>query len=199
LNMPFWSFLGGLILGKAFIKVGGQSVFFCGLFGNGFFEKFIGLVRSLEERLDKGWRLAETLTSARSDLMRNFKKQQRFSPDALFAQYKGRLNSTALETMYTAEKDVTPVVSRVMKEWDKNKDGALSLKEIAGAVSKTDGKMSLSSLDPGAPGSLVSVLMKGAWNLLLIIIVVFFAKGIIEHFAQNEEEEEKKSAKKKTK
>merc|ERR1712118_605788 len=75
-----------------------------------------------------------------------------------------------------------------MKEWDKNKDGALSLKEIAGAVSKTDGKMSLSSLDPGAPGSLVSVLMKGAWNLLLIMIVVFFAKGIIEHFAQNEEE-----------
>jgi membrane protein YqaA with SNARE-associated domain len=199
LNMPFWSFLGGLILGKAFIKVGGQSVFFCGLFGNGFFEKFIGLVRSLEERLDKGWRIAETLSSKRSDLMRNFKKQQRFFPDVLFAQYKEGLNSTALETMYTAETDVTPVVSRVMKEWDKNKDGTLSLKEIAGAVSKTDGKMSLSSLDPGAPGSFVSVLMKGAWNLLLIIIVVFFAKGIIEHFAQNEEEEEKKSAKKKTK
>jgi len=130
---------------------------------------------------------------------RNFKKQQRFFPDVLFAQYKEGLNSTALETMYTAETDVTPVVSRVMKEWDKNKDGTLSLKEIAGAVSKTDGKMSLSSLDPGAPGSFVSVLMKGAWNLLLIIIVVFFAKGIIEHFAQNEEEEEKKSAKKKTK
>ena len=29
----------------------------------------------------------------------------------------------------------------------------------------------------------VSVLMKGAWNLLLIIIVVFFAKGIVEHVA----------------
>merc|ERR1719460_2547481 len=99
--------------------------------------------------------------------------------------------------MYKDEKDVAPIVSRVMKEWDANKDGKLVLEEIAGAISGTDGKMSLSSLDPGAPGSIATLLFKGAWSLLLVALVFFFTKGILEHFAQSEEEEEKASSKKK--
>jgi membrane protein YqaA with SNARE-associated domain len=194
LNMPFWSFLGGLIVGKAMIKVGGQSVFFCGLFGNDFFTVFTGLVGSLDF---KNWGLAKKMTDKRAELMMAFKKQQRLVPDTFFKKYKGGLDREALEAMFKDEKEVVPIVSRVMKEWDANKDGKLVLDEIAGAISGTDGKMSLSSLDPGAPGSIATMLFKGAWNLLLVTIVFFFTKGIIEHFAQNEEEEEKANSKKK--
>merc|ERR1719171_2867214 len=137
------------------------------------------------------------MISKRADLMLSFKKQQRLVPEALFKQYKGGLDRKALEALYTDEKDVAPIVSRVMKEWDANKDGKLVLGEIAGAISGTDGKMSLSSLDPGAPGSIATMLFKGAWNLLLVTIVFFFTKGIIEHFAQNEEEDENAASKKK--
>jgi membrane protein YqaA with SNARE-associated domain len=205
LNMPFFSFLGGLVVGKAFIKVGMQAIFFCGLFGPGSFTVFTGLVKSLDSAfcrafgLAENFGLAEKMTAARSDLMRNFKKQQRMFPETLFAKTKGGLDRKALETLYKDEKEVAPIVSRVMKEWDANADGKLSLTEIGGAISGTDGKLSMASLDPGAPGTLVSMLMKGAWNLLLVSLVFFFTKGIIEHFAQTEEEEEKASAKKKTK
>jgi hypothetical protein len=192
--MPFFQFLGGLVVGKAIIKVGGQSIFFCGLFGNDFFELVTGFVRSLDF---KKWGIADTMKAKRADLIANFKKQQRLDPKRVLEKYKGALDRTALKDMYNKEKDVAPIVSRVMKEWDANKDGKLGLEEIAGAISKTDGKMSLSSLDPGAPGSMATMLFKGAWSLLLVALVFFFAKGILEHFAQSEEEEEKASSKKK--
>merc|ERR1719247_1490637 len=156
LNMPFFSFLGGLVVGKAFIKVGMQAIFFCGLFGPGFFDIVVTIVRSVSEYVPmlKKAKIAATMKAKRSELMLKFKREKRILPP------KGGLDRKALETLYKDEKDAGKVVSRVMKGWDANKDGKLSVEEISGAIWQKerslaspfggDGMMSRSSLDPAA-------------------------------------------------
>ncbi|CAK9027702.1 unnamed protein product [Durusdinium trenchii] len=58
------------------------------------------------------------------------------------------------------------IAHRVLKEWDKDGDKAISVSEAQCAASVTDGKISLSSLDPGAPTSFLKATWRGVLGAL---------------------------------
>eukprot|EP00913_Durusdinium_trenchii_P016299 g15318.t1 len=146
-----------------------------------------------------------------------------FPPEHLFHNDDDkRLEFDEICKLYDNEEEdkMKEIAHRVLKEWDKDGDkdrgskggdagrdltrgvdGAISVSEAQCAASVTDGKISLSSLDPGAPTSFLKV----CWELFIAGLVLYFVVSIMNQMAQSKQaeydeakvEELKKKSKKK--
>mmetsp|Transcript_90514 Transcript_90514/g.256367 ORF Transcript_90514/g.256367 Transcript_90514/m.256367 type:complete len:506 (+) Transcript_90514:70-1587(+) len=187
--MPFWTFLIATCCGKGIVKVNLQAVVFVILFGSTFFQWLLSGLESfngaLQGAIGRDLRLRELVEGLRSKLIRQFEQQSRFAPEKLFEGRGDRLNLAAIEQVYSKHDDKQAVARRVLQEWDANSDGGVSVAELRTAASRTDGKVSLSSLDPGKGTSALSML----WELLIVGLVLFFLFSVIEQLARTKQQE----------
>jgi len=75
---------------------------------------------------------------------------------------------------------------RVLAHLDTDGDGALGVAELEMAQSRTDGKLSLASIDPGE-GGLFS--LGNLWNGFLALLILFFIVKIVEQVAKVQQNE----------
>ena len=208
LLMPFWTFFIATSLGKGVVKTNGQAVVFVNLFGSTAFEvllKGFDYINSLiEAMIGKDLQLRSVVSTNRAKLLASFQKHSRFPPEHLFHRDDDqKLEFDEICKLYDTEEEgkMKEIASRVLLEWDKNGDQSLCVNEVKNAASVTDGKISLSSLDPGAPTSPLKV----AWELFVAGLVLYFVVSIMNQMAQSKQaeydevkvEELKKSKKKK--
>jgi membrane protein YqaA with SNARE-associated domain len=76
--------------------------------------------------------------------------------------------------------------ARVMADLDADGSGTLNAVELEGAQSRTDGKLSLASIDPGE-GGLLS--LGNVWNGFIAALVLFFVVTIVEQVAKARQDE----------
>lgn len=206
LRIPFWTFFIATAMGKGLVKVNGQAVVFTNLFGSDAFKVMLrgidslnGVVKSVTSH-DFG--LAGKASGLRAKLLAKFQEQSRFRPEKLFQDGAQKLDLAAVEKLYANNEDASTIASRVLSHWDADGDKVISLSEAQLAASRTDGKTSLSGLDPGAPTSF----LKMAWELFIVGLVLFFVISIVNQMAATKQQEydeaeveelKKKSAKKK--
>merc|ERR1712228_673373 len=81
--------------------------------------------------------------------------------------------------------DNESIATRVLKQWDANGDGQLSLAELKSAASRTDGKVSLGSLDPGTGSSIFKTL----WEIFIVGLILFFVCSVVEQLARTKQSE----------
>lgn len=188
LLMPFWTFFIACILGKGVVKVNLQAAFFVNLFGSNFFRILCEAVDRVNAVLTgavgKDLGLRQLLEKARRKLVSKFEMQSRFVPSKLFATEE-TLNSTAIAKLYRKLDDSEVVAARVLSEWDANGDGNLTAAELEGAASRTDGMISLSSLDPGKGTGI----LKMCWELFIVGLILFFVFSVVEQLAQSKQAE----------
>mmetsp|Transcript_10404 Transcript_10404/g.24931 ORF Transcript_10404/g.24931 Transcript_10404/m.24931 type:complete len:501 (+) Transcript_10404:2-1504(+) len=188
LLMPFWTFFIATALGKGVVKVNGQAFFFVNLFGSGFFKVLLSLIDSVNSSLEgivgKDLGLSQTVVKFRNKLLSQFELQSRVSPEKLFAG-RSELNLEALRTLYSKYEGSDAIADRVLAEWDTSKDGKLSLAELQKAASRTDGMVSLGSLDPGAGTSI----LKMCWELFVVSLVLYFVVSILNQLARMKQQE----------
>mmetsp|Transcript_80957 Transcript_80957/g.262223 ORF Transcript_80957/g.262223 Transcript_80957/m.262223 type:complete len:500 (-) Transcript_80957:473-1972(-) len=187
--MPFWTFFIATCCGKGIVKVNLQAVFFVALFGSAFFQIMLSGLDSfngaLQNLVGRDFQLKLLAEKGRQKLVRQFEQQSRFLPEKLF-EGKGRnLDLAGLRQVYTKHDDSEAIAKRVLQEWDTNRDSKLSVKEITEAASRTDGKISLSSLDPGAGTGVFKML----WELLIVGLVLFFLFSVIDQLARSKQQE----------
>jgi hypothetical protein len=195
--MPFWTFLIATILGKGFVKVNGQGAFFINLFGRDAFQVMLSALGNFDEWiksiLGKTFGLAKLVEKKRGELILSFKMQTRIKPAELFAKKSsGSLGMADIQAFYKNGADPAAadgaskvIAQRVLKEWDANKNGQLSLEEVGKAVSKTDKKLSLGSLDPGKPTSIFKV----AFELFIFALILYFVVSIVDQCAKAKQQE----------
>lgn len=182
LLMPFWTFFGATLLGKSVVKTTGQAFFFIGLFGKEFFMKVSALVQQ-----HLGPDSSKFLSERREVVIRMFKKQDRFTPQALIAKFSDggkKLSKKNLTDMFSQfskpDDDVSVAVTNAIEHWDENKDGSLSLEELKPACNY-DGKLSLGALDPKNTS-----LLGKAWDMFILCLICYFFLSIIDHLAASE-------------
>jgi len=187
LLMPFWTFFVACCLGKGIIKVNGQAMFFVNLFGSAAFQIMLSGLDTVNGALtgivgkDLGLRaLAE---KGRTSLILKFEQQSRFPAQKLFSNGESRLDLDAVKRVFSKWDDSDVLAKRVIQAWDTNKDGALVLSELEGAASVTDGKISLSSLDPGTGTSVLKTL----WELFIVGLILFFVFSVVNQLAQSKQ------------
>lgn len=187
--MNFWTFFIACSLGKGVVKVNSQAVFFVVLFSSHFFnilliglESVNGVITNV---IGKDFQLKNLAEKGRLKLVRTFESQSRFSPQKLLEGKGNSLDLKALQQVYSKSDDSEDIARRVLKEWDIDGDGALSVTELQKAASRTDGKISLSSLDPGVGASPYKML----WELFIVGLILFFVCGVVEQLARNKQEE----------
>jgi hypothetical protein len=189
LLMPFWQFFFGVLLGKGVVKVSGQAAFFVNLFGtNGFAVLSVGLdgISSALATIGINVELSAKVAKGRGVLIRKFADQSRFKPEHLFKDGTTELTLDGLANLYSKHDDNQDIAKRVLKSLDKKPlDGVLSLEEVRNAQSATDGKVSLSSLDPGAGGGILGTL----WDIFLAGMILYFVVSIVEHLAKSRQAE----------
>jgi len=172
--MPFWTFFVATCLGKGGVKVNLQAFFFVTLFGSAFFKVLLSGLDSLNSGIQGvvgvDLKIAPTVEKVRTSLVRKFELQSRFPVERLFEGKKGDLDLKGIQKLFGDDDDSTAVAKRVLAEWDTSKDGKLSLAEVRLAASRTDGKVSLTSLDPGTGTGLLKTL----WELFIVGLVFFF-------------------------
>lgn len=182
--MPFWTFFLATALGKGAVKVNFQAVFFVNLFGSNFFNVLSrgvdSLSGSLSKLVNKELALKELLVKGRTKLLQQFELQSRVSAEKLFAGQEGDLDLADVKKLYSKYEGGEVIAERVLKEWDRNGNGEISINELKEAASRTDGLLSLGSLDPGAGTSLA----KQAWELFIVGLVVFFLVSIVAQLAK---------------
>eukprot|EP00434_Breviolum_minutum_P033748 symbB.v1.2.029864.t1/scaffold3314.1/size59232/1 len=154
--------------------------------------------------IGKDLQLRSVVSTNRAKLLASFQKHSRFPPEHLFHRDDDqKLEFDEICKLYDTEEEgkMKEIANRVLLEWDKNGDQSLCVNEVKNAASVTDGKISLSSLDPGAPTSPLKV----AWELFVAGLVLYFVVSIMNQMAQSKQaeydevkvEELKKSKKKK--
>lgn len=195
--MPFWTFFIATAAGKGLVKVNGQAVFFVNLFGSNFFNVFAGGIDAvngaLTKVMGKDLALKDLLTKARWKLLQQFQLQSRVVPEKFFEGQEGDLDLTDVKALFSKYDGGEDIAQRVFAEWDKNGNGEIARDELSEAVSRTDGMVSLGSLDPGKGTSM----MKMAWELFIVGLVLFFLVSIFVQLAnlkQQEIDEEKVEA-----
>jgi hypothetical protein len=187
LKMPFWTFFIATLLGKGVVKVNGQAVFFVLLFGKEFFSSIIcgmldGLNSGLQGVVGKDLGLKAAAEKLRGTLLRKFQDQHRFPVEKLFAS-KAKLAEADILELFSGHDTKKEIASRVMKDWDANKDGFLDVTELKKAVSQTDSKLSISSLDPGAGDSI----LKLCWDVFLAALVGYFLYQVLNEMARSQQ------------
>jgi membrane protein YqaA with SNARE-associated domain len=191
LLMPFWTFFLACCLGKGVVKVNGQAVFFVTLFGSQFFQVLLSCMDPVEAMLKsatgKDWQLQQFLSTKRAFLVKQFKQQERFFPDQLSRVIgKGEsLDHGELVELYEDDS----IAKRILAEWDVSKDGELTVAELKNAASRTDGKIALGSLDPGASADAFKVkdVLKACWELFIIGLILFFVTAAINQVARQKQ------------
>eukprot|EP00931_Biecheleriopsis_adriatica_P065334 TRINITY_DN3989_c0_g2_i1.p1 TRINITY_DN3989_c0_g2~~TRINITY_DN3989_c0_g2_i1.p1 ORF type:complete len:534 (-),score=109.10 TRINITY_DN3989_c0_g2_i1:79-1593(-) len=190
LLMPFWTFFIATALGKGVVKVNGQAVVFVNVFGSDAFQVMLrgvdyinGLVKSITAR---DFDLSTKVSGLRGKLVAKFQQQSRFTPEKLFkGDDDGKLVLSEIEKLYASQDDSGTIANRLLGQWDANGDKGLSLSEVQAAASRTDGKISLSSLDPGAPTSPLKV----CWELFIVGLILFFVVSIVNQMAVTKQAE----------
>jgi len=191
LMMPFWTFFVACCLGKGVVKVNGQAIFFVTLFGSQFFQVLLSCMDPVEAMLKSAtgqeWQLKQFLSSKRTSLVATFKQQERFFPDQL-PRVIGKGESLDHKRLVEIYEDES-IVKRILAEWDANKDGTLSVAELKNAASRTDGKLSLGSLDPGASADAFKVkdVLKACWELFIVGLILFFVTQAINQVAKQKQ------------
>merc|ERR1712086_729607 len=131
--MPLWTFLVATLLGKGLIKAHFQALFFLNVFGADFFPVLLSVIQYTNGILegiggiDSG--LRQLAVNSRAKLIRQFELQTRIKPELLFdrkPQVSGGLTLKTLSELYGSYDDSEVIAARVLKKWDKNKDGMLS-------------------------------------------------------------------------
>jgi len=195
LLMPFWTFFSATLIGKGMIKVNGQAIFFILLFGRTFFEKVILPVvaltgSALTAITGNAFHLEALAREQRSKVIKIFEKQTRFTDRQLFKDTNA-LSFDTLKKLYArfgTKEEVDEIAHRVITQWDVNSDRLLSRDEVSGAISSTDQKISLSSLDPSAQSTAQTIVTK-LWELFLIVLIVYFFISIIDQSAAAKQHE----------
>jgi membrane protein YqaA with SNARE-associated domain len=205
--MPFWTFFIATTIGKGMIKVNLQAVVFVVVFGSSAFHVLLHGLEQLDHSIvsvsGRHLGMKAFAEKMRAKLIAKFELQSRFFHEKLFGG-KSHLELDHLKEAYRKHDDGHEVAARVMKEWDTNGDGKLHVEELAAAASRTDGKVSLSSLDPGTGTSPLKVI----WELFIVGLVLFFLFSVVDQIARTkqgeideeelsrlEKEEEKKKSK----
>lgn len=187
--MPFWTFFLATCLGKGVVKVNLQAIFFINLFGSAAFNIMLSALASIEQLLKDVLsfeiQLRTLAESSRTKLVQKFALQSRFPPSKLFELGESHINVTALQLKYAKQDDALEVAQRVLTQWDADSSGSLSLVEVEAAASRTDGKISLSSLDPGAGTSLLKV----GFDIFLASLILYFLYAVINQLAQTKQAE----------
>jgi len=187
--MPFWTFFIATCMGKGIVKVNLQAFFFVMLFGSVAFKVLLSSLDAcngaVQGVIGIDLRLREVMEKGRASLVLQFEQQSRFAPEKLFAGKGGYLDRAALQEIYAKHQNSTVIAKRVLQEWDADGDSRLSLAELSAAASRTDDKVSLGSLDPGAGSSYA----KMAFDLFLVGLVLFFVVSVIEQAARKKQEE----------
>jgi len=187
--MPFWTFFIATCCGKGIVKVNLQAFFFVILFGSTFFQLMLSGLETfnsaLQGAIGRDLKLRQLAEKGRSRLVQQFERQSRFAPEKLFEGRGDRLSLVAIEQVYAKHEDKESVAKRVLKEWDANRDGGVSVAELRTAASRTDGKISLSSLDPGTGTSALKIL----WELLIVGLVLFFLFSVVDQLARTKQQE----------
>jgi len=186
LNMPFWTFFLATLLGKGLVKVNGQAIFFVFLFGTEFSKIIYGVLDSLNATLlsgiGKDFSLSSTARKLRASLLKKFSDQARFPVQKLFGSQKQLAKADILK-LYDGHDTAGEMTDRVMKAWDSNKDGFLDVKELSQAASAADGKISISSLDPGAGTSI----LKFCWDGFLVCLIGYFVYQVVNEMARSQQ------------
>jgi len=184
LLMPFWTFFVATACGKGLVKVNFQAAFFVNLFGTGFFNVLAAAVNSLNQTVTgiagKDLELGALLVKGRTKLLQQFQLQSRVPPAKLFEGQQGDLDLADVKKLYSAYDGGDTIAGRVLTEWDKNSNGEITLQELSEAASRTDGMVSLGSLDPGAGTSMA----KMAWELFVVGLVCYFLLSIVVQLAK---------------
>lgn len=206
LQMPFWTFFGATAIGKGFIKVTGQAVFFITLFGNSFFTNVMtpmanfatSILQTLPSYIPMpdflvdtmvGFNVSSFLTNKRNMIIAKFERQRRYTPSELFVSEGGAATESSLSSLFSKFSDGSDMAKRAMAAWDADNSGSLTPAELAPITSSTDGKIALSELDPTASGGVLGQL----WDLFLLSIILFFVWSIVNQFAIAKVAEMKKS------
>uniref|UniRef100_A0A7S4UKD5 EF-hand domain-containing protein n=1 Tax=Alexandrium monilatum TaxID=311494 RepID=A0A7S4UKD5_9DINO len=188
LLMPFWTFFIATALGKGVVKVNGQAVVFVNLFGSGFFKVLLSGIDSLNGSLrgvvGKDLELSKTVVKFRTKLLSQFELQSRMPPEKLFSG-RSELDLKTVKQLYSKYDDADAIAERVLVEWDHSKDGKLTVGELTAAASRTDGMVSLGSLDPGAGTSI----LKMCWELFIVCLVLYFVVSIVNQLARMKQAE----------
>jgi len=160
------------------------------LFGSAAFQVMLkgfdyvnGLVEAVSGR---NFEISFKVAGLRTKLLAKFKQQSRFAPEQLFLNDEdSKLVLEEIRHLYHTEEKADEIAGRILQEWDKNGDKAITISEIQLAASRTDGKISLSSLDPGAPTSILKV----CWELFIVSLVLYFVVSIMNQMAQSKQAE----------
>jgi len=206
LEMPFWTFFGATLLGKSVVKTTLQTSVCIWLFSPYFFDRIVAALGAAEEALPAAIRLGvgARATTARAAIMRKFELQERLTLEGLLAG-AAALTPQQLADKYCAvasqcgEKRVArgwsdadaaaralQTAQRVFGSLDADADGRLTPDELEAAVSTTDGRLSLGSLDPGDSGLLSP---GNVWNGVIAALVLFFVVTIVEQVAKSKQAE----------
>mmetsp|Transcript_70496 Transcript_70496/g.113653 ORF Transcript_70496/g.113653 Transcript_70496/m.113653 type:complete len:508 (-) Transcript_70496:242-1765(-) len=187
--MPFWTFFIATCCGKGLVKVNLQALVFVIMFGSAAFQVVLRGLESLDGSiasvLGKSLGIKALVEGGRAKLIAKFELQSRFFHEKLFAGGKRFLDADGLAKIYGKHEDGAEVAKRVLQDLDLNRDGQLSISEMGAAASMTDGKISLSSLDPGTGTSVVKVV----WELFIVGLVLFFLFGVIDQLARTKQGE----------
>merc|ERR1712025_43692 len=109
-----------------------------------------------------------------------------FKPDKLMGT-NTHLDATSIKEIFSKSDDADSIAQRVLKKWDKNRDGQISFAELKKAASRTDGKISLSKLDPGESQNFMKKALGSLWELLIVGLVLYFAVSIINELAKTKQ------------
>lgn len=187
--MPFWTFFIATCIGKGLIKVNLQAIFFVALFGSAAFEIMLSGLGTVDSAaaavLGKELQLRGLMERGRTKLVRQFELQSRFAPEKLFEGHGSHIDLQEMTQAFVKHDDSSSVAKRVLTHWDQDKDGLISSVELGSAASRTDGKISLSSLDPGTGTSIFKTL----WELFIVGLVLFFLFSVVDQLARSKQQE----------
>jgi len=177
-----------------------QSIACIFIFGN---EAFNAIKAGLGHIDVVGFGLQKHATSLRRKVMSSFEAQARVSCADLLSGTNW-LDTPRLAAKYcdvakvcgaksgghfadkAAYETALSTARRVLQHWDGNEDGKLDAAELEQAVSATDGKISLASIDPGS-GDILT--LGNLWNGFIAALVLFFAFTIVDQLAKSKQAE----------
>jgi hypothetical protein len=133
------------------------------------------------------------MEKGRGKLLTKMQAQARFPLDKLFTGQSGffgifsssTLGLDDIAALYKGHEDAEAIAGRIMQEYDTSGDGRLAVEELELAVSRTDGKISLSSLDPGKGESK----LKMCWDGLVLLLALYFCWKVVDEIARSKQAE----------
>ena len=209
LEMPFETFFGATLIGKGFVKVSLQTLGCIVLFGPATWTALLSIMPRLAipaaacaaaDVTSETCNLVSFMTAGRDKAMHSFEMQRRLLPQELLGHGQTKMDINTLTERFCAVRlicgdkhygsgsfpnqakyaEMAAAAARTMHAYDIDGDSRLSLKELGAAVSASDGKLSLASIDPGAGGVLSAGVI---WNGFIAALVIFFMCSIVEQVA----------------